>query len=223
MRETKALRAKRGQAVFERLSREYPEAHCALDYTTPLDLLVATMLSAQCTDAMVNKITPTLFARCKTARDYLDIPREELEKIIFRSGFYRNKAKNIQGMAAALLERHAGEVPRTMEELVALPGVARKTANVVLGNAFGIVEGVCVDTHVGRLSRRLGLSPKEDPEKVEQDLMDLFPREQWFLLTYYLIEHGRAVCDAKKPECAACVVADLCPKRGVPRPKVVDD
>ena len=211
------LDAKRARAVraLERLRDEYGPTHEFLVASTPLEKLVATILSAQCTDAMVNKVTPALFARCRTAEDYATLPTEELEALIHRTGFYRAKAKNLQGMARALLERHGGEVPRTMAEMVALPGVGRKTANVVLGNAYGLCEGVCVDTHVGRVSRRLGWTAAADPEKVEADLMRLLPRDWWWDSTFLLISHGRAVCEARKPACSRCPVNDLCPKRGV--------
>jgi len=172
---------------------------------------VATILSAQCTDARVNMVTPALFATCPTAAHYAAIPTADLEALILSTGFYRNKAKSIQGLGRALVERHAGQVPRTMAELVRLPGVGRKTANVVLGNAFGMNEGIVVDTHVGRLAGRLGLTPATDPVKIEQDLEPLFPRQDWTLLAHLLIDHGRKVCNARKPRCASCTLADLCP------------
>jgi len=198
-------------ALLTELPRIYPDAHCELDFSTPLELLVATILSAQCTDVRVNMVTKKLFKRCRNASDYASIPQEELEEIVRSAGFYRNKAKSLRGMGAALTERHGGEVPGTMEELSALPGAGRKTANVVLGNAFGINEGVVVDTHVGRLSLRLGLTTNSDPVKVEQDLMKLFPREQWTLLSHWLIWHGRRRCKARNPDCEACELRSLCP------------
>jgi len=173
--------------------------------------VVATVLSAQCTDVRVNMVTPALFAACPTPAHYAQIPLENLEALIQSTGFFRNKAKSLQGLGRALVERHGGEVPRTMEELVKLPGVGRKTANVVLGNAFGLNEGVVVDTHVGRLAGRLGLSKATDPVKIEHDLMPLFPRPDWTLLSHLLIEHGRKICNARKPLCSSCFLADLCP------------
>jgi len=204
-------RNERAEILARELPRIYPDAHCELDFANPLELLVATILSAQCTDVRVNIVTKTLFKRCRTAADYAAIPLEELEEIVRSTGFYRNKAKSIRGMGAALVERHGGEVPRTIGELSALPGAGRKTANVVLGNAFGINEGVVVDTHVGRLSLRLGLTTESDPVKVEQDLMKLFPREQWTLLSHWLIWHGRRRCKARNPDCEACELRSLCP------------
>ena len=204
-------RNERAEILARELPRIYPDAHCELDFANPLELLVATILSAQCTDVRVNIVTNTLFKRCHTAADYAAILQEELEEIVRSTGFYRNKAKSIRGMGAALVERHGGEVPRTIGELSALPGAGRKTANVVLGNAFGINEGVVVDTHVGRLSLRLGLTTESDPVKVEQDLMKLFPREQWTLLSHWLIWHGRRRCKARNPDCEACELRSLCP------------
>jgi endonuclease-3 len=197
--------------VFSRLKRAYPEARCELDYETPLQLLVATILSAQCTDKRVNMVTPVLFRSFPTAAALADAPREELEEIIRSTGFFRNKAKSLIGLGKALTERHAGEVPDSMDALVKLPGVGRKTANVILGNAFRKNEGVVVDTHVGRLSLRLGLTKEVDPVKVEQDLMPLFPREDWALLAHVLIFHGRRVCDARTPKCEICVLSEICP------------
>ncbi|MEO7793971.1 MAG: endonuclease III [Thermoanaerobaculia bacterium] len=197
--------------MLTRLKAAYPGSHCALDHSSPLELLVATILSAQCTDVRVNLVTPALFAACPTAAHYAAIPIAQLEALIQSTGFFRNKAKSLQGLGRALLERHGGEVPRTMAELVLLPGVGRKTANVVLGNAFGINDGVVVDTHVGRLSGRLRLSRATDPVKVERDLMPLFPQPDWTQLSHLLIDHGRGVCKARKPRCASCFLADLCP------------
>lgn len=197
--------------LIERLKAAYPEARCALEHTDPFQLLVATILSAQCTDARVNQVTPGLFARFPDARAMSGANQEELETIVRSTGFYRNKAKSIRGASARLVEAFAGRVPRTMEELLTLPGVARKTANVVLGTGYGLAEGVVVDTHVERLSRRLGLSKGRNPEEVERDLMRLVPREEWILLSHLLIFHGRRTCDARRPRCEACPVADLCP------------
>lgn len=209
-------RQERADALAQELARIYPTAHCELDFKNPLELLVATILSAQCTDVRVNMVTPPLFRRCPTAADYAEIPQEELEALVRSTGFYRNKAKSIRGMGAALVERHAGEVPRTMEELSSLPGAGRKTSNVVLGNAFHLNEGVVVDTHVGRLSLRLGLTTKSDPVKVEQDLMALFPREQWSDLSHWLIWHGRRRCKARNPDCKECELRPLCPSADQP-------
>ncbi|MCX5765346.1 MAG: endonuclease III [Gemmatimonadetes bacterium] len=189
----------------------YPDAHCELDYQTPFQLLVATILSAQCTDKRVNMVTPALFERFPSPRALADAPLGEIEELVRTAGFYHNKAKNIQGMARALVEHHDGEVPTTMEELVVLPGVGRKTANVVLGNVFGINAGVVVDTHVARLSTRFGLTRETDPVKIEQALIPLFPREQWTILSHWMIWHGRRVCDARKPRCSECTLRDICP------------
>jgi endonuclease-3 len=197
--------------LFERLHRAYPDSHCALNHESAFQLLAATILSAQCTDVRVNMVTPALFAKYPTPQALANAKQEELEEVIRSTGFFRSKAKNLIGMATALVERHGGEVPRTMEELTKLPGVGRKTANVILGNAFGQNDGVVVDTHVTRLSNRLGLTTQKDAVKIETDLMALFPREQWTLLSHLLIDHGRAVCDARAPRCEMCVVADLCP------------
>ena len=204
-------RKQRAGELLRELPRIYPDAHCELDFKNPLELLVATILSAQCTDVRVNMVTKGLFKRCKTAQDYAEITQEDLEEIVRSTGFYRNKAKSLRGMGAALVERHDGKVPSTMEELSAIPGAGRKTANVVLGNAFGINEGVVVDTHVGRLSLRLGLTTNSDPVKVEQDLMKLCPREQWTLLSHWLIWHGRRRCKARNPDCKECELRALCP------------
>jgi endonuclease-3 len=207
-------RAERAPLVTGFLARTYPTAHCELDYTTPLELLVATILSAQCTDKRVNLVTPALFKTCQTAADYVALPIEQLEELIQSTGFFRAKAKNIRACCAALVERHGGEVPQTMEELTALAGVGRKTANVVLGNAFNINVGVVVDTHVQRLTHRLGLTKQKTPEKIEQDLIKLIPREQWTLFSHWLIWHGRRRCMARKPDCANCELQTLCPSAG---------
>lgn len=200
----------RAVEVYNRLDREYPDAKCSLDHETPLQLIVATILSAQCTDARVNKVTPALFERFKTAQDYVDAPLKEIEGYVKTCGFYRNKAKNIQGMARALVTKHGGEVPGTLEDLTALDGVGRKTANVVLGTCFD-VPGVVVDTHCGRIARRLGFTKNTDPVKVEHDLMKVWPKEHWSLFSHFMVFHGRATCVARSPECSKCCVADLCP------------
>lgn len=210
-----AARKRRAAIIFRRLAAEYPDAHCELDHANAFQLVVATILSAQCTDKRVNMVTPALFARYPSAAALAGAEPGELEDLIRPTGFFRNKAKSLLGMASALVERHGGEVPRTMDELVALPGVGRKTANVVLGNAFDLAEGVVVDTHVGRLSRRLALTRNSDPVKVEQDLMRLFQRQHWTLLSHLLIFHGRRVCEARRPKCALCVLRDLCPSSEV--------
>jgi endonuclease-3 len=197
--------------ILSRLKREYPDAHCELDFESPLQLLIATILSAQCTDKRVNMVTPDLFRTYPDAESLSAADQEKLEELIRSTGFFRNKTKSLLGMSAAVAERHGGQVPSTMEELVRLPGVGRKTANVVLGNAFGINEGVVVDTHVGRLSVRLGLTNETDPVKVELALMPLFPREDWTLISHLLIFHGRRICIARSPKCASCVLNDLCP------------
>ena len=214
-RESAAARSARAKEIFGVLARTYPTAHCELDYTTPLELLIATILSAQCTDKRVNIVTKELFRVCKSAADFVALPQEQLEEIVHTTGFFRAKAKNVKACCAALAERHGGEVPRTMDELTALAGVGRKTANVVLGNAFGINVGVVVDTHVQRLSGRLGLTRGSTPEKIEMELMKLIPREQWALFSHWLIWHGRRRCDARKPDCAHCELAKLCPRVGV--------
>jgi endonuclease-3 len=197
--------------LYARLAREYPDARCELDYQTPLQLLVATILSAQCTDKRVNMVTPALFAKYPTAEALAAASLEDVEALVKTTGFFRNKARNIVAMAQALVAEHGGAVPGTMDELVELPGVGRKTANVILGNAFAINEGVTVDTHVARLSERLGLTRETDPVKIEQALMPLFPREHWAMLSHLLIFHGRRVCDARRPRCEACVLNDICP------------
>lgn len=210
-RETAGARAERVRQIVEGLQRAYPNAHCELDYTNPLELLIATILSAQCTDKRVNIVTKELFRVCKTAADYVALPQEQLEEIIRTTGFFRAKAKNIKTCCADLVALHGGEVPRDMESLTKLAGVGRKTANVVLGNAFGINVGVVVDTHVQRLSARLGLTKETTPEKIEPDLMKLIPRDQWTLFSHWLIWHGRRRCDARKPKCSECEIAELCP------------
>ncbi len=207
----------RARRLYAKLEALYPDAHCALHHRDAFELLVATILSAQCTDEVVNRATPALFAAYPDPRKLAAAEIEEVEKLVKTCGFYRNKARNIKAAAQVLVERFGGEVPRTLEELVTLPGAARKTANVVLGNAFGINEGVVVDTHVGRLAVRLGLTrhgPK-DAVKIERDLMSLFPRETWTKLSHLLIWHGRAICKARNPACAACPLLKSCPRIGV--------
>ena len=197
--------------VISRLKARFPDPQTELRWTNSLELLVATILSAQTTDVRVNAVTETLFEKYRTAADLAEADPGELEEDIRPTGFYRNKARSLQGMARALVEDHGGEVPRTMPELVALPGVGRKTANVVLGNAFGVDEGVVVDTHVRRVSRRLGLTEREDPEKIEGDLMAVVPREEWTVFSHLLIFHGRRTCKARKPDCPNCPLDDICP------------
>ena len=201
--------------VISRLKDEYPDARTELNWENPLELLVATMLSAQTTDVRVNMVTEKLFEKYRTAADYAGADPAELEADIRPTGFYRNKARSLQGMARALLDEHGGEVPRTMAGLVSLPGVGRKTANVVLGNAFGVDEGVVVDTHVRRVSRRLGLTAEKDPEKIEQDLLGVVPEGERTLFSHLLIFHGRRVCKARKPDCPGCVLSDICPSSTV--------
>jgi endonuclease III len=201
--------------VISRLKDEYPDARTELNWENPLELLVATMLSAQTTDVRVNMVTEKLFEKYRTADDYAGADPAELEADIRPTGFYRNKARSLQGMARALLDEHGGEVPHTMAELVSLPGVGRKTANVVLGNAFGVDEGVVVDTHVRRVSRRLGLTAEKDPEKIEQDLLGVVPEGERTLFSHLLIFHGRRVCKARKPDCPGCVLSDICPSSTV--------
>jgi endonuclease-3 len=213
MKTTDPLRRRAGRIV-RRLARLYPDAHCALHHRNPLELLVATILSAQCTDARVNIVTPALFARYPDAVAFATADRRELESLIQSTGFFRNKARNIIGCCQQLVEHHGGRVPATLKELVPLSGVGRKTANVILGTAFA-TPGITVDTHVGRLSRRLGLTEQTDPVKVERDLMGLLPRKEWTMFSHRLIFHGRQVCHARKPNCTGCGLAALCPRTGV--------
>ncbi len=213
-RETVEAKAARTKQIIAALQQTYPDAHCELNYSSPLELLIATILSAQCTDKRVNLVTAELFQKYRTAAEYAHADLADLETAIKSTGFFRNKAKNIKACCAAIVAQHQGEVPRTMAELTQLGGVGRKTANVVLGNAFGINVGVVVDTHIARLSQRLGLTKETDPENIEQDLMPLVPREQWTLFSHWLIWHGRRRCSARKPECAACEIAALCPSAG---------
>jgi endonuclease III len=210
-RESAHDRQARTDLLLAVLRRTYPGAYCELNFTTPLELLVATILSAQCTDKRVNLVTAELFKTYRSARDYAEAPLSDLEQAIKTAGFYRNKAKNIQACCRKLLEQHGGKVPQTMEELIQLDGVGRKTANVVLGNVFNINVGVVVDTHVGRLSLRLGLTKETNPEKVERDLMRLVPQADWTQFSHWLIWHGRRRCPARKPDCAACELRELCP------------
>ena len=210
-----ALRA-HALEIQRRLLATYPDAHCALEHHDPLELAVATILSAQCTDKRVNLVTPGVFARYPDARALAGADPRALETIIKSTGFFRNKAKSIVGMARALVERHDAQVPRSMDELVALPGIGRKTANVILGTAFGINDGIVVDTHVARLAKRMGFTRQTDPVKIERALMPLFPRDSWALLAHLLIWHGRRTCDARKPKCGECVLADICPAATLP-------
>jgi endonuclease-3 len=201
--------------IYDRLAEHYPQAHCALDFKTPFQLLVATILSAQCTDKRVNMVTPALFKRYRTPAALAAAKPEELEELIKSTGFFRSKTKSLIGMATAVAEQHDGRVPDELDALVKLPGVGRKTANVVLGNAYDKNEGVVVDTHVGRVSGRLGLTKETDPVKIEQDLMRLFPRDRWTMLAHLLIEHGRTICDARRPKCEVCFLNDICPSSTV--------
>jgi endonuclease III len=205
----------RAPEIFARLHRTYPDAHCALDFQTPFQLLVATILSAQCTDKRVNMVTPALFHRYATPEALAAAKLEELEEMIKSTGFFRNKSRSLVGMSTAVAERYGGDVPSEMEQLVDLPGVGRKTANVILGNAFNRNEGIVVDTHVTRVSQRLALTTNTDPVKIEQDLMPLFPRDQWTLLAHLFIEHGRQICVARTPKCEQCPLSDLCPSSRV--------
>ena len=199
--------------IIKRLKRAYPDAHCALVHTSSFELLIATILSAQCTDVRVNIVTADLFRKYRGPADFLRVSQKELETDIHSTGFFRNKAKNIQAACKRIIEVFGGEIPRTMDELLTLGGVARKTANVVLGNAFGIASGVVVDTHVSRLSQRLGLTINKTPEKIERDLAGLVPKKDWVMFPHWLITHGRQICIARKPRCSECVLADICPAK----------
>ena len=214
-RETFKAKSARTRKIITALDRTYPEAKCELRHSKPLELLIATILSAQCTDKRVNIVVKDLFKKYRSAADYANAPLAELEQAIRTTGFFRNKAKNIRACCRKLVERHAGKVPHTMGELTQLDGVGRKTANVVLGNAFGINAGVVVDTHVARLSHRLGLTKQKTPEKIERDLMALVPQKQWTLFSHWLIWHGRRRCSARKPDCQSCEIGKLCPKVGI--------
>ncbi|HUF75373.1 MAG TPA: endonuclease III [Longimicrobiales bacterium] len=214
-RESKKARAGRAAEIYELLSEEYPDAHCELDFESPFQLAVATILSAQTTDVRVNSVTPALFGRYPDAAALASAAREDVEEIVRPTGFFRNKTRSIIGFARGLMADHGGAVPAEMQALAALPGVGRKTANVILGNAFDKAEGVVVDTHVRRLSNLLRFTSEDTPEKIEQDLMELFPRERWTMLSHLLIWHGRRVCVARRPKCEACVVSHLCPSSRV--------
>jgi len=214
-RETNEAKIARTRRIIAGLKKTYPNAHCELNFSNALELLIATILSAQCTDKRVNLVTADLFKKYRSAADFAQAPAEELEQAIKTTGFFRNKTKSIKAAAQSLIDCHGGQVPRTMEELVELGGVGRKTANVVLGNAFGLNSGVVVDTHVARLSKRLGLTRQNDPEKIEAELMKLVPREQWTLFSHWLIWHGRRRCFARGPDCAHCEIKALCPRIGV--------
>ena len=213
MKAEPSLRA-RARKIVRLLARLYPDAHCALDYETPLQLLIATILSAQCTDRRVNLVTPALFARYTSVKAFAEAEPRELETAIASTGFFRNKARNIIACCRDLAAHHNGQIPDVMEELVKLPGIGRKTANVILGNAFD-VPGITVDTHVGRVSRRLGLTTHTAPEKVKRDLMDLIPKKEWTMFSHRMIFHGRQVCHARNPKCDECLLAKVCPKIGV--------
>jgi endonuclease-3 len=206
---------RRAGEVIKRLKKEYPDAHCALNHTNAFELLVATILSAQCTDERVNIVTAELFRKYRTPSDYLTVSRTELAQDIKSVNFFNNKAKNIQETARKLVENFSGEVPQTMDELLTLNGVARKTANVVLGNAFGIAAGIVVDTHVARLSNRLGFTKEKIPEKIEKDLIKIVPKKYWIMFSHWLITHGRKICNARRPKCSECVLENICPKIGV--------
>jgi endonuclease III len=214
-RESRTARNERSGRILDTLRRTYPEAHCELNYSNPLGLLIATILSAQCTDKQVNIVTQDLFKKYRTAADYANAELPELENDIRRIGFFRNKARNIKACCRQLVEKYGGKVPQTMEQLVELEGVGRKTANVVLGNAFGINEGVVVDTHVARLSQRLGLTRESTPEKIEAEMIKMVPREDWTMFSHWLIWHGRRRCFARKPECPECELRELCPSRDI--------
>ena len=201
----------RAPEIIKRLSKAHPDAHVALNFTNPLECLVATILSAQCTDERVNMVTASLFTKYRTAEDYLKVPVEELAADIKPTGFFNQKTKSLRGACARIVDAYGGTVPNTMEDLITLPGVARKTANIVLGNSYGVVEGIAVDTHVRRVGERLGFTSEKDPDKIEQDLMRLIPRKRWFDFTYVIIDHGRGTCVARKPRCDECPVSDLCP------------
>lgn len=215
MKESQENRRKRARKILALLKSEYPDAACALQFSTPFELLVATVLSAQCTDERVNAVTRSLFRKYKSPRDYLRAPQAELEKEIQSTGFYRNKAKNIRSMSRMLIDKFDSQVPRTMEELVELPGVARKTANIVLSHAYDVVEGIAVDTHVKRLAQRLELTSESKPDKIEADLCALIPKKDWKIFSDVLIFHGRRVCYAKKPKHQECVARALCPSRNI--------
>jgi len=222
MRETQEAKTARTKKIIAGLEKTYPTAHCELVHNNPLELLVATILSAQCTDKRVNIVTTDLFKKYRSAKDFADADLTELENAVRTTGFYKNKARNIKAACRDIVEKHGGQVPRTMEDLIQLGGVGRKTANVVLGNAFHINVGVVVDTHVGRLSHRFGLTKHSSPEKIELDLMKLVPQDKWALFSHLLIWHGRRRCFARKPDCANCEVLKWCPRFGVKEPLATD-
>src|SRR6266496_5416645 len=211
MRESKTDRKKRTEQIIKLLKQAHPDAHCALNHSNAFELLIATILSAQCTDERVNIVTADLFRKYRKPEDYLKVSEKELQKDIRTTGFFRNKTKSIQGTVKVLTESYGGEVPDTMEELLELPGVARKTANVVLGNAFGVKSGIVVDTHVTRLTHRLGLTEQKTAEKIERDLIEIVPKRDWVIFSHLLIAHGRKVCRARNPACDVCVIEKLCP------------
>ncbi|HKP67849.1 MAG TPA: endonuclease III [Pyrinomonadaceae bacterium] len=204
-------KAERTAEIIKRLKKAYPTAHCALNYTNPFELLIATILSAQCTDERVNIVTSTLFRKYRGPKDFAEVSQEELEQDVKSTGFFRNKAKSIRAASQRIMDDFGGKVPQTMDEILSLAGVARKTANVVLGNAFGIASGVVVDTHVSRLSQRLGLTKQKTPEKIELDLQKLVPQKEWVMFPHWMIFHGRQICQARKPKCLECPLADICP------------
>ncbi len=217
MKESKAKLKERAVSLIARLTEMYPDSKCSLDYHNPYELLVATILSAQCTDARVNQVTPKLFERFPSALELSEASAKEVESLIQSTGFYRNKTKSLLGMASAIVSKFSGCIPENMKDLTHLPGVGRKTANVVLGNAFGKPGGVVVDTHVGRLSQRLGLSRNKSAEKIERDLNQVIPEIHWTQFPHLMISHGRAVCKAQRPQCKACKLVDLCPRKGLPK------
>ncbi len=222
MRETKSQLKERAKEIIRLLKRAHPDAHCALNHSSAFELLIATILSAQCTDERVNIVTADLFRKYRRPEDYLKVPALELQQDVRTTGFFRNKTKSIQGACKMLVEEFGGEVPKTMDELLRLPGVARKTANVVLGVAYGIAAGVVVDTHVSRLSQRLRLTKHKDAGRIEEDLMELVPRKDWIIFAHLLIFHGRRICKARRPLCEACVVEKLCPSSSLKTGKVPD-
>ena len=212
-KETKEQKQLRANKIFSQLAKMYPEAHCALDYTNAFELLAATILSAQCTDARVNIVMKEFRPRFPNPKAVANADLLDIEEVIRTTGFFRQKAKSLKSMASDIVEKFGGKVPQTIEELITLRGVGRKTANVVLGNAFGIAEGIAVDTHVIRVTNRLKITSHKEPEKIEQDLMELVPKTEWTMTTHYLISHGRTICDARKPKCLECAIADLCPSK----------
>ena len=218
--ESFSSKEKRARKIVSLLKKAYPDAKCSLVHKTPLQLLIATILSAQCTDARVNIVTPALFARYKSAEEFANADICELEKLVRSTGFYHNKAKNINGACRLIVEKHKGKVPGTMEEMLELPGVARKTANIVLGNAYGVIEGVPVDTHAIRISHLLGWTREKQQEKIERDLMALLPRRDWLKISDLFVHHGRAICIARRPKCGICPVRSLCPKVGLNKKQV---